>query len=65
MIDAKRFMEFFEKEFNVQFIDAQTGKKALDLITEDEKRKYNPYADPAYRSDYDDFLEKSGAGEIG
>jgi hypothetical protein len=34
MIDAKSFMEFFEKESGVRFIDGNTGKPALDLIKE-------------------------------
>jgi hypothetical protein len=32
MIDAKSFMEFFEKEYGVSFVDTSTGKKALDII---------------------------------
>ena len=34
MIDPKRFMEFFENEYGVKFVDANTGKNALDLIKE-------------------------------
>jgi hypothetical protein len=34
MIDPKRFMEFFEKEYGARFVDANTGKNALDLIKE-------------------------------
>jgi hypothetical protein len=56
MIDAKSFMEFFEKEFDVQFIDSLTGKKVLDIIAENEKKPV-PYGHPAYKSDYDRFLE--------
>ena len=63
MIDAKSFMEFFEKEYGVTFVDAQTGKKALDVITEKEQIRSNPYNDPAYKSDYDRFLEEQGGGE--
>ena len=59
MIDAKNFMEFFEKEFNVQFIDNETGKRALDIVAENE-RNNNPYSNPAYKSDYDKFLELGG-----
>jgi len=56
MIDAKSLMEFFEKEFSVQFIDMETNKRALDIIAEKEKKNV-PYSDPAYNSDYDIFLE--------
>jgi len=38
MIDAKSFMEFFEKEFNVKFVDADTGRDALDVIAEREDK---------------------------
>ena len=34
MIDTKSFMEFFEKEYGVKFVDANTGKNALDIINE-------------------------------
>ena len=37
MINDKNFMEFFEKEFNVQFIDVKTGKRALEVVAEKEK----------------------------
>ena len=37
MINAKNFMEFFENEFNVQFVDSKTGKRALDIVAENEK----------------------------
>jgi hypothetical protein len=53
-------MEFFEKECGVQFIDASTGKKALDIIAENEQRKSNLYNNPAYKSDYDIYLESGG-----
>jgi len=59
MIDAKGLMELFEKEFNVKFIDTETQKRVLDIISENEK-KNNPYNDPAYKSDYDKFLEAEG-----
>lgn len=39
MIDAKSFMEFFEKEYDVSFVDANTGKRALDIIAIDEQEK--------------------------
>jgi len=35
MIDAKSFMEFFEKEYGVKFVDASTGKNALDVLKEE------------------------------
>jgi hypothetical protein len=31
-INAKSFMEFFEKEAGIVFIDSATGNKALDMI---------------------------------
>jgi len=62
MIDAKSFVEFFEKEYGVKFVDANTGKKVLDIMAEKEN-KHNPYNDPSYKSDYDRFLEESGDGE--
>jgi hypothetical protein len=34
MIDPKSFMEFFEKQYDVKFIDANTGKNALDIIND-------------------------------
>ena len=34
MIDSKSFMEFFEKEYGVKFVDVKTGKGALDIINE-------------------------------
>jgi len=34
MIDSKLFMEFFEKEFDVKFVDIVTGKNALDMISQ-------------------------------
>lgn len=33
-INSKSFMEFFERQFNVKFIDIKTGKLALDVIKE-------------------------------
>ena len=59
MIDAKSFMEFFEKQFNIQFIDVETGMKALDVVAEHEK-KNAPYGSPEYKSDYDRFIEENG-----
>jgi hypothetical protein len=38
-INAKNFMEFFEKECGVKFIDINTGKCALDIIADSESRK--------------------------
>jgi len=36
-INAKSFMEFFENQYGVKFVDSSTGEKALDLIIEKEK----------------------------
>ena len=63
MIDAKSFMEFFEKEYGVTFVDGNTGKKALDIIAEKENTQGNPYNHPAYKSDYDSFLDEEGVEE--
>jgi hypothetical protein len=38
-INAKNFMEFFEKECGVKFVDINTGKRALDIITDNESRR--------------------------
>ena len=57
MITAKEFMEFFEKEYNVKFVDAKTGKHALDVLSENTKKSENPHDNPLYKSDYDEFLE--------
>ena len=48
MIDAKSFMEFFEKEYGVKFVDASTGKNALDVLKEERicgKCQYGARAD--------------------
>ena len=58
MIDAKSFMEFFEKEYGVTFVDGKTGRKALEVAAENAKSISNPYNDPAYKSDNDRFLEE-------
>jgi hypothetical protein len=63
MINAKSFMEFFEKEYDVKFVDAKTGRNARDVVEEHEKIKNNPYNNPAYKSDYDRFLEEEEDGE--
>jgi len=39
MIDPKSFMEFFEKEFGVEFVDSNTGRNALEVLAENEKAK--------------------------
>ena len=62
MIDAKSFMEFFEKEYGVTFVDGKTGRKALDVVAENVKSRDNPFDDPAYKSDYDRFLEEGDGG---
>jgi len=48
MIDAKMFMEFFEKECDIKFIDTGTGKPALDVLNEFrtcKNCKYGSYGD--------------------
>ena len=55
MIDAKSFIEFFEKECNVKFIDAETGESALDIIAKKEEIEKNSHN----RSDYDEFSEEN------
>jgi len=60
MIDAKSFMEFFEREYGVQFIDAKMGKRVQDIMPEKKFQKNIPIDHPAYRSDYDEFLESGG-----
>ena len=57
MIDAKSFIEFFEEEFNIEFVDQQTGERVLDIIAESDERDKNSYKNSAYKSDYDRFLE--------
>ena|GEM_PF-3581215 len=64
MINAKSFMEFFERECNVVFIDQVTGKRALDIIAENEKQKDYPYNHPLYKSDYEKFLESEEGKNI-
>jgi hypothetical protein len=63
MIDAKSFIEFFEKEYEVTVVDNKTGEKALDIIAKKEKTQSNPYNHTAYKSDYDRFLEEEDGGE--
>ncbi len=50
-------MEFFEKEFNVKFIDLKTGKKALDIIKGKERNgnncKWIIYGDGQYLHEED------------
>ena len=58
MIDDKSFMEFFEKEFNVKFVDAKTGESAADIISRNREKNTNQYNDTEYNSDYDVFLEE-------
>ena len=62
MIDEKSFIEFFEKEYGVIFVDSKTGMKALDVI-ENKKIDSNPFSEPTYKSGYDRFLEEEGDGE--
>jgi len=58
MINARNFMEFFEKECNVQFIDQKTGRRALNIIAEEEAIKKLRSND--VQSDYDRFLAECG-----
>ena len=51
-------MEFFEKECNVQFIDQKTGRRALNIIAEEEAIKKLRSND--VQSDYDRFLAECG-----
>jgi hypothetical protein len=62
MINSKQFMEFFEAQCGVNFIDIKTGKRSLDSISEQVRE--NPYNNRNYKSDYDRFLEKTEGGEI-
>jgi hypothetical protein len=39
VINAKSFMEFFERENGIIFIDTTTGEKALDIIRAQEEQK--------------------------
>jgi hypothetical protein len=39
MIDSNMFMEFFEKEFGIIFIDQKSGKTREELIAEKEAKK--------------------------
>jgi hypothetical protein len=36
MIDSNSFMDFFEKEYGVKYIDAKTGKTRQELMAEIE-----------------------------
>ena len=36
-INARNFMAFFQNQYGIEFIDAITGKRALDLIHEKEQ----------------------------
>jgi len=38
LINSMNFMEFFEKECGVKFVDVNTGKSALDMLYEQEKQ---------------------------
>ena len=51
MIDAKSFMEFFEREFNVKFVEANTGRDALDIITERGDKSSNNVCDTNVQKD--------------
>ena len=36
-INARNFMELFQSQYGIEFIDAGTGKRALDMIFEKEQ----------------------------
>jgi len=57
MITAKEFMEFFEKEYNVKFVDAKTGKHALDVLSENSKKSEYPQSNPDCKSELDRSVE--------
>ncbi|MDR0767103.1 MAG: hypothetical protein LBE57_01450 [Methanosarcinales archaeon] len=40
-INAKNFMEFFEKQCGVKFVDIEAGKTVLDIINDEEKELRN------------------------
>jgi hypothetical protein len=48
-INAENFMKFFEKTAGVQFIDVDTGKPALEVVSKKNGEQ---------RSDYDIWLEQ-------
>ena len=52
MIDAKSFMEFFEREFNFKFVDADTGRDALDVINERRDKTSNKVSDTDAQTGY-------------
>ena len=39
MIDAKSFMEFFEQESGIKFIDANSGRPALQVLKEQKRSR--------------------------
>jgi hypothetical protein len=54
VVDAKSFMEFFEKEYGVHFVDVKTGKDVLHAAVEKEIR-------PEYTVKSDIVAESEGA----
>ena len=58
MIGTNSFLDFFEKQLKVNFVDAESGKRALDIIGKQKKQNANPLNNPAYKSDYDKFPER-------
>jgi len=58
MIDTKSFIEFFGNQLGVNFVDAGSSRRALDIIGKQKKQDANPLNNPAYKSDYDKFLER-------
>lgn len=49
-INAENFMKFFEDTAGVRFIDVETGKSALETISENKAKEK--------KSDYDLWLEE-------
>lgn len=48
-INAESFMKFFEETAGVKFVDAETGKPALEILAENKTE---------VKSDYDIWLEQ-------
>jgi len=38
-INARNFMEFFQNQYGIEFIDVCTGNRALDLVSEKEQSR--------------------------
>ena len=48
-INAENFMEFFEKNMNVKFVDVESGTSALEILAKQKLEK---------KTDYDIWLEQ-------